>query len=208
MEEIDKDTEGVWSFLLFSGYLKLVKREFLNKRLYCNLRIPNLEVEYLYEKIILSWFSDNINNDKFQIMLRSLVNGDIKTFDKIFKEFVLKSVSYFDAGGNEPEKVYHAFVLGMLIALNNEYEVKSNKESGYGRYDVMIIPKDTTKKGIIIEFKKVDEYDNEDLEMAVSEALKQIEEKNYKQELLDRGIKDILQIGMAFEGRKVMCRAG
>lgn len=86
-------------------------------------------------------------------MLKSLINGDIKTFGKILKFFVKNSMSYFDAGGSESEKVYHAFVLGILLGLGDNYEVKSNRESVYGRYDVMVIPKDIGKIGIIIEFK-------------------------------------------------------
>ena len=77
--------------------------------------------------------------------LRTLITGDIKSFGALFKEFVINNISYFDVSGKEPEKVYHAFVLGMLVSLSNTYEVKSNKESGYGRYDVMIIPKDISK---------------------------------------------------------------
>ncbi|SHH37850.1 AAA family ATPase [Tepidibacter thalassicus] len=204
MKDIDKSSENVWSFLLFSGYLKVVNEEFKRGKTYCNLKIPNLEVAYLYEEIIMSWFDESINNDKFNIMLKSLVNGDIKTFSKILKEFVLSSISYFDTGGNESEKVYHAFVLGMLVALCDDYEVKSNRESGYGRYDVALIPKDKSKIGIIMEFKKVDKDDKENLEIAAQNAINQIKNKNYKLDLLDRGIKNIIELGIAFEGKDVL----
>ncbi|MCT4620608.1 MAG: ATP-binding protein [Marinisporobacter sp.] len=204
MKDVNKDSENVWSFLLFSGYLKVVHEEFKRGKTYCYLRIPNLEVKYLYEEIILSWFSESVNTEKFDFMLKSLVSGDIKTFGKILKEFVLSSVSYFDTGGNESEKVYHAFVLGMLIALWEDYEVKSNRESGYGRYDVALIPKDQNKIGIIIEFKKVDHDDQETLELAAKNALKQIQDKEYKKELEDRGVKEIIELGIAFEGKNVL----
>ncbi|MDP4144943.1 MAG: AAA family ATPase [Bacillota bacterium] len=205
MEDIDKATESVWSFLLFSGYLKPVKKEVISKRLYYNLRIPNLEVEYLYEEIILSWFSDNISNDNFNFMLTALTKGDIETFEDILSDYVIKSFSYFDVG-DESEKFYHAFVLGILVALSNEYEVKSNRESGYGRYDIMLIPKDNKRLGIIIEFKKVNKRRKETLEKSVDNALVQLQEKNYKQELMDLGIKNILELGIAFEGKDVMCK--
>ncbi|MCL6590217.1 MAG: ATP-binding protein [Firmicutes bacterium] len=201
--EIEKSPDTIWSFLLFSGYLKAVSQEFTNKRLYCELMIPNLEVEYLYEDIIMSWFSESIYNDNLRLMLKSLATGDIKTFGKILKEFVVKTLSYFDTGGREPEKVYHAFVLGLLVNLANEYEVKSNRESGYGRYDVMVIPKDKDKAGLIMEFKKVDPDEDEDLEKATLAALEQIREKNYRQELLDRGIRKIINVGIAFEGKEL-----
>ncbi|SHH39266.1 AAA family ATPase [Tepidibacter thalassicus] len=202
MKDIDKSSENVWSFLLFSGYLKVVNEEFKRGKTYCNLKIPNLEVAYLYEEIIMSWFNESINNEKFNIMLKSLVNGDIEVFEEIFSEYLIKSASYFDI--EESESFYHAFVLGILVALNEEYEVKSNRESGYGRYDIMIIPKDKSKIGIIIEFKKVNKRRKENLEIAVQNAIEQIKNKNYRQDLLDRGVKNIIELGIAFEGKDVL----
>ncbi len=203
MSEINNDAENIWSFLLFSGYLKAVDKDLKEGITYCNLKIPNLEVRTLYKKIIISWFKDNIGNEKFTFMLKSLVSKDIETFEQILSECIIKSVSYFDIS-NESEKFYHAFVLGMLIALNEDYEIKSNRESGYGRYDVMMIPKKQNLPGIIIEFKKVNTVRKETLELAVNKALKQIEDKKYKQELLDLGIEDIMELGIAFEGKNVL----
>lgn len=120
---------------------------------------------------------------------------------------MLSSVSLFDVGTEEPEKIYHAFVLGMLIGLKDKYEVKSNRESGYGRYDVMLIPKNPNDLGIIMEFKKVDRFEKITLEKAVASALKQIEEKNYAQELKDRGVNRILVLGFAFKAKKVLIRS-
>ena len=115
MKDIASSSEKVWSFLLFSGYLKVIDRKLERGKNYCKLKIPNLEVQYLYEEIILGWFNENISSDKFSMMLKSLVSGDIKTFSIIFKELVLKSVSYFDISGRESEKVYHSFVLGIAF---------------------------------------------------------------------------------------------
>lgn len=112
-------------------------------------------------------------------------------------------MSYFDVSGKEPEKVYHAFVLGMLVSLSESYEVKSNKESGFGRYDVMVMPKEVSKQGIIIEFKKIDELSKESIEEAAQKALKQIEDKKYIQELLDRGIKSIIKLAIVFKNKEV-----
>ena len=205
MHEIDKGTENVWSFLLFSGYLKIVKKEVKNGKTYCNLQIPNLEVLYLYQEIIMSWFKESINNDRFTLMLGSLIRGDIETFEDILSEFVMKSISYFDTDKSN-ESFYHAFILGMLIGLGDDYQVESNRESGYGRYDVMVIPNDKSKLGIVIEFKKVNQKKNEDLEIAVEAALKQIQDKNYKQELLNRSIDSVLEIGIAFQGKELLVR--
>ncbi|WFD12434.1 AAA family ATPase [Tepidibacter hydrothermalis] len=204
MKEIENGAENVWSFLLFSGYLKVIKEDLKMGRSFCTLEIPNLEVKYLYEEIIMSWFKESINNEKFNYMLKSLTTGDIETFEEILSEYLIKSASYFDI--DESEKFYHAFVLGILVALNEEYEVKSNRESGYGRYDIMVIPKDKTKLGVIIEFKKVSKRRKETLETAVDKAIVQIKDRNYRQELVDRGIKNILELGIAFEGKEVLVR--
>lgn len=91
----------------------------------------------------------------------------------------------------------------MIVSLNNEYEVKSNKESGYGRYDVMLIPRDSSKLGIIIEFKKIDDFMKKSIETGIQEALKQIEENKYEAELIDRGVDDILKLAIVFKGKKV-----
>ncbi|ETJ35634.1 hypothetical protein Q604_UNBC10001G0001, partial [human gut metagenome] len=124
-------------------------------------------------------------------------------FDEIFTEFIVRSMSYFDVSGEEPEKVYHAFVLGMIVSLNDKYQVKSNRESGYGRYDVMLIPKDITKTGIIIEFKKIKETKPKTIEAGVKEALEQIEKQKYESELSERNITDILKLAIVFKGKDV-----
>lgn len=136
-------------------------------------------------------------------MINSLVTGDIKTFGKLLKHFVLKSISYFDVGGYEGEKVYYAFVLGMLISLNDTHEVLSNRESGYSRYDVIIIPKDISSIGIVIEFKKLDIDDDETLEETAEEALNQIKDKKYSITLKNRGIENIKEIGIVFKGKDI-----
>ena len=205
MDEIDKSTENVWSFLLFSGYLKVTKKELRQGKTYCNLKIPNLEVMYLYEEIVLSWFKDSISSDRFNSMLKSLVSGDIETFEDILSDFVNKSVSYFDTE-DKNENFYHALVLGMLTGLGEDYEVKSNRESGFGRYDVSVIPRDKSKLGIVMEFKKVNKKRNEDLEIAVEAALKQIKDKNYKQEFINNNIENVLEMGIAFQGKELLVR--
>ena len=139
-------------------------------------------------------------------MLQSLIDGDIKKFEEFFKDCVLKSFSYFDVSGDEPEKFYHAFVLGILVSLSKTYKIKSNRESGYGRYDVMIIPNDKTKPGIIVEFKKVSKFRKETLDTAAQKAMEQIEEKQYEQELKDLGIKKIIKLAIVFEGKKVLVK--
>jgi len=208
MGEVEQNEENVWSFLLFSGYLKALTRELIRGEFACSLAIPNYEVELLYNKIILSWFVNQSGRNKLQSLLNSLISGEIKIFAVLFKDYVMASLSYFDTGGQEPEQFYHAFVLGLLVGLRPEYEVKSNRESGYGRYDVMVIPRDLNQTGIIIEFKKVDADEGEDLKKAATRALQQIEAKEYQQELLDRGIHKIIKLGIVFRGKEVLVKAG
>jgi hypothetical protein len=205
--DIDKKSNLIWSFLLLSGYLRANNQERKAGRLHCDLDIPNKEVRYIYEDIILDWFEGSISSQKVELMLKSLITGDVETFSAIFKEFVINSMSNFDPTGDEAEKVYHAFVLGLLLNLRDDYQIKSNRESGYGRYDVMIIPEDTTNLGIVIEFKKVNQYTNETLKEAVKKALGQIEEREYKQELVAKGINEVLQVGIAFSGKEVMVKS-
>jgi hypothetical protein len=117
---------------------------------------------------------------------------------------MIEAMSYYDISENEPEKIYHSLILGMLIFLRPTHEVKSNRESGYGRYDVLVIPKNKKDLGIVMEFKKVSS--SKDLEKGAVEALKQIEEKHYTQELNQRGINRILGMGLAFFGKQVMIK--
>lgn len=203
MGEVEDSNENLWSFLLLSGYLKTIKKETIRGKRVCELKIPNEEVHIFFENIVEKWFLESMTSEKYEELLRTLTTGDIKSFGALFKGFVISNVSYFDVSGKEPEKVYHAFVLGMLVSLSDNYEVKSNKESGYGRYDVMIIPKDKLKQGIIIEFKKINEFLNDTIEEATKEALQQIEDKKYEAELVERGITNIIKLAIVFKNKEV-----
>lgn len=204
--EVLVNTDVLWSLLLFSGYLSFDKKELIDGIYYVNLKIPNIEVRYFFQNTISNWFEIGFGNKKYNEILESLISGNIKLFSKIFRAFVLKSFSYFDVSGNEPEKFYHAFVLGLLVSLDKTHLVRSNRESGYGRYDVMIIPNDKTLPGIIMEFKKVDKDDDETLEISAQNALEQIEEKQYEQELKDLGINRIIKLAIVFDGKKVLVK--
>ena len=203
MKDVDEDEENIWSFLTMSGYLKPIKQELIRGKIKCDLKIQNEEVHIFYENLIEKWFKESLTSQNYNTMLKALITKDVETFDEIFTEFIVRSMSYFDVSGKEPEKVYHAFVLGMIVSLNNEYEVKSNKESGYGRYDVMLIPRDASNLGIIIEFKRIKETNSKTIKTGIEEALKQIEENKYEAELIDRGVGDILKLAIVFKGKKV-----
>jgi hypothetical protein len=210
--ELEKSTEMVWNFLLFTGYLTFKNyRQESDGSWIADLEIPNAEMMTLYRQVILGWFSGDIIDSDYKKMLSSLISGDISTFDDYFTMIVLKSFSYFDVSGKEnqePEKFYHAFVLGLLVSLSQTHSVKSNRESGLGRYDVMLIPLDHSQRGIVIEFKKVSHDKKETLEIAVQKALDQLEEKKYEIELHQMGIKNITKIGIAFDGKKTLIKEG
>jgi hypothetical protein len=207
--DVEKNSETLWSFLLFSGYLKVTKQEITpDERLICDLMIPNKEVSFVYRKFISSWLTENLQSTELNLLLKGLLEGDVDTFEEIFQEFVKNSMSSFDPTGTEPEKVYHTFVLGLLLQLSDRYQIRSNRESGYGRYDIMLIPKNKTFSGIIIEFKKANHHKKESLEKAVESALRQIEEKQYESELRSLGITTIFKYGIAFDGKEVLVKMG
>ena len=203
--QLNENSDAIWSLLLYSGYLTIDKAPMYGTP--CHLRIPNNEIAELYKSMIVDWFKQSIREHKYHLLLNSLVSGDIDIFSQIFQEFMLSSVSVFDVPSEESEKIYHGFILGMLIGLNDRYEVKSNRESGLGRYDVMLIPKNPSDLGIIMEFKKVGRFEKMTLEAAVESALKQIEDRQYAQELIDRGVSRILYLGFGFEGKEVLIRS-
>jgi hypothetical protein len=211
LKQVDTREDLLWSFLLMGGYLKQkpLKRDEITGAMYYILLIPNMEVRMTYVQIIDRYFSAKIGNEKLEIMLKALIEGDIKLFEKMLRKVVLAVFSYHDFSG-EPEKVYHALVTGLLVWMSNTHEIKSNRESGYGRYDIMIIPRDpgaggTVKgqTGYVIEFKAMDPEENETVAEAAEAALQQIEEKKYETELMERGIEKIKKLAVVFSGKEV-----
>jgi hypothetical protein len=204
--EIAQRDDLLWSFLLFGGYLKYVGKSEQNKRWLFQLQIPNLEVGFIYDRLVERWFEKRFENKKLKMLLDALISGDLVTFEEFFAELVERVFSSLDPGGREAEKVYQAFAIGLLVWLGDRYEVKSNQESGYGRYDVMLIPKDRRLAGIIIEFKKVNKRRGETKENAFAKAFQQIEEKKYASALLERGIQQIRKLVIVFKGKQVWVR--
>ncbi|MDM8538629.1 AAA family ATPase [Desulfobacterales bacterium HSG17] len=152
MKDIEKRDDLLWSFLLFSGYLKTVGDK--GQRNTYNLAIPNREVRYIYEEMIIRWFGEKIESSRIETLLNSLIKGNIDDFEYLLADIVEKVLSFHDTGGTEPEKFYHAFVLGLLVWLEDRYEVKSNRESGLGRYDVVLIPVTGMKRELYWNLKK------------------------------------------------------
>ena len=207
--ELATDNDLVWNLLFHSGYLTAhnIRRESDGR--YADFLIPNEEVLDFFKASIRHWFERAKGiSSAYQEMLKALITGDVTTFSHTLSDIVMQSLSSFDVSGKEPERFYHGLTLGMLLSLMDQYEVKSNKESGSGRYDVMLIPFDITKRGIILEFKKVQTHRGETLTSAADVALQQINQRGYEAEMHARKITTILKLGIAFEGKRVFVKEG
>ena len=209
--QLDQEENAIWSLLVASGYLKVENIEYRGITLdpWYTLQITNLETTSMFQSMIRGWFQSSETN--YNDFVKALLHGNLKEMNIYMNDVALATFSSFDTGKksspkSQPERFYHGFVLGLLVDLRDQYEIKSNRESGYGRYDVMLIPFAREKDAIILEFK-VHEPDEElSLQDTVQSALQQIENKNYDAELLTRGIRKerIRHYGFAFHGKQVL----
>lgn len=210
--QLDYDENAIWSLFLASGYLKVENADNCEISGKYELSLTNLEVRIMFQKLISGWFKTIRNtSDEFVIVL---IKGDIKAMNYFMNKIALATFSYFDVGNKpseyiEPERFYHGFVLGIMVGERENYIIKSNRQSGFGRYDIMMVPKDIKNKklpAIVIEFKVYDSENEKQLKDTVKAAHRQIEEKRYDDEIIQLGIeKDrIKHYGFAFEGKKVL----
>ena len=209
--QLDQDENAIWSLLLASGYLKADQVEYrgmLNKPWY-HLTITNLETESMFENMFAGWFKNQDAN--YNDFVKAMLKGSLKEMNIYMNDVALTTFSSFDtgrrpSGKTQPERFYHGFVLGLLADLRERYQIRSNRESGYGRYDVMLMPLNQQDKAIVIEFKVHEPDEESSLQDTVQSALDQIKEKNYDAELLAQGISAdrICHYGFAFEGKKVL----
>ncbi len=199
MRDLEKRSDLLWSFLLFSGYLKQVRKIEEDS---WELNVPNHEVMYIYRSLVKSWFTQKVEHNLLMDMIQSLEDANMDLFERLLRKIITEIMSYHDLAG-DPEKVYHALVLGMLIWMSGKYNIRSNRESGYGRYDIMMKPKDLQARGIIIEFKKVELKSEDAYKKVLKAALAQIEDKGYTTEMEAAGVKSILKIAVAFQGKEM-----
>ena len=198
-EDINKKDDNLWSFLLFTGYLKKVSKRQEGENIYVKMAIPNSEVRYIYKNMIIEWFNNKIKQKDFSKMYEGMFKGDEITFEEELVSVLEETISFNDAY----ENFYHGFLVGVLSNIDN-YEIKSNRESGIGRSDIIIKYPNRRGKAVIIEIK-VSQNVN-DLENKCYEALNQIEEKKYDMELVQDGYKDILKYGIAFYKKDCMIK--
>ena len=200
---IQESPDALWNFFLFSGYLRLVNKTLVKNKQFGEFQIPNIEIQTIFEDSILYWFSKSQTYNKFNVVLENLMKGRIKDFSKYFADFIRMTCSYYDFADSEPEKVYHALVLGMMVQLQTEYRITSNRESGYGRYDVMLHPLQSNLPAFVFEFKKFDAEDEESIQETLASAMQQMKTNNYAAALQQEGHTNIHLIAIAFKGKEV-----
>lgn len=210
-EQLQRKKGAIWSLFLAGGYLKVVKSEFdvSSGRYSYELALTNQEVKMLFEDMVEGWFSDE--TVPYNDFLKAFLAKDLDYMNEYMNRVAEATFSTFDTGRNpsddtNPERFYHGFVLGLIVELAGKYRVTSNRESGFGRYDVMLEPLEKTKAAFVLEFKVFNPRKEKTLEDTVANALQQINEKDYDCELLSRGVQkeNIFHYGFAFEGKKVL----
>ena len=209
-DQLTTKKNAIWSFLLASGYVKVEKMEFSEDtgRACYELALTNKEVRIMFESMVRDWFAKSA--DEYNDFFKALLADDVKAMNHYMNRVALSTFSYFDTGknpsGEEPERFYHGFVLGLMVELAGRYVMTSNRESGFGRYDVMLEPKKESDDAMILEFKVRDPAEETDLSDTVRAALEQIERRQYDAALAARGIprNRIRKYGFAFQGKKVL----
>ena len=214
-DQLDHVQNAIWSLLVASGYLRVEQVEYRGawRKPWYHLMITNLETMGMFSDMFSGWFENSGTN--YNAFIKALLKGNIKEMNAYMNDVALTTFSSFDTGNHpsertQPERFYHGFVLGLLVELQDTYLIRSNRESGLGRYDVMLIPQKPEFDGIILEFKVRETEEEASLGDTVCEALKQIKEKQYDRELIAHGVPEdrIRCYGFAFEGKRVLIGAG
>ena len=198
------DNEDVlWSFFFFSGYLKIIKQYQIDDKPYGDFQIVNRELKSIFKDSVDYWFNKSQTKGKFDVVLDNLVKNNLEDFAEYFTEFITKVTSYYDFADKEPERVYHALVLGMMVNLQSKYRITSNRESGFGRYDIKLHPLQENLPAYIFEFKKHHQIKEQNIDETLQNAMSQIKTRNYAATLQQEGFQNIELIAIAFKGKEV-----
>lgn len=198
---IDVNQDYIWSFLLFTGYLKIISCETVGDETYYDMVIPNVEIKSIYKNTIRSWFIDHINRDSRTDILESVIHADAEKLEDLLCTWLTNTISCFD----EQENYYHGFVTGLVSGFNG-YMVISNRESGNGRFDLVVKQRSRWHHAAILEFKVVEKYNQ--MTKACEDALKQIEEKDYEASLRDEQYENIAKLGICFCQKRCRVKSG
>ena len=201
IDGIEENENNIWGLMLGTGYLKVDEVVNLAEGIY-KVKLPNYEIKLLFQSIVRSWFNDKVIGNDLNSILKDLVELNLSEFEIKFQKLVKEMFSYMDVGENTAENFYHAFVLGMLVGLKDSYYVNSNRESGMGRYDIMLEPQDKNKNSFIIEFKVANDMQENTIEDVIESAKRQIEERDYESNLRERGFNNITKMVFAFRGKE------
>lgn len=198
---IDVNQDYIWSFLLFTGYLKIISCETIGDETYYDMVIPNVEIKSIYKNTIRSWFIDHVNRDSRTDILESVIHADAEKLEDLLCTWLTNTISFFD----EQENYYHGFVTGLVSGFNG-YMVVSNRESGNGRFDLVVKQRSRWHHAAILEFKVVEKYNQ--MTKACEDALKQIEEKDYEASLRDEQYENIAKLGICFCQKRCRVKSG
>jgi len=198
------DPNAIWSLLLFSGYLTAASHYIYRGVYHADLMLPNQEISSLFQDLISQLFNKRLDDSDILFLKKALQNADGQLFSLLLSKFMVQSMSWHDISGNEPEKSYHLFVLGLLVIFSGSYAIRSNRESGYGRYDILMSPHNQNFPGLIIEFKKKES--NETMEECANRGLEQIINKKYGAELEGCAVQRIVFFAVAFHGKDVLLK--
>ena len=198
---IDVNQDYIWSFLLFTGYLKIISCETIGDETYYDMVIPNVEIKSIYKNTIRSWFIDHVNRDSRTDILESVIHADAEKLEDLLCTWLTNTISCFD----EQENYYHGFVTGLVSGFSG-YMVVSNRESGNGRFDLVVKQRSRWHHAAILEFKVVEKYNQ--MTKACEDALKQIEEKDYEASLRDEQYENIAKLGICFCQKRCRVKSG
>ena len=198
-DDVYDSMDNLWNFMFFTGYFKKVNERMEDEIKYIEFAIPNKEVKYIFKTKILKWFNDNIRHRDFSKMYHAIINKNPEVFEEELADVLLETISFNDAY----ENFYHGFTVGVLSNMKR-YLIKSNRESGKGRSDIIIRSVSRRGAAVILELKAAKSFD--ELEKKADEALGQIEEKNYEAELRSDGYKNIIKYGIAFYGKDCLVK--